>query len=101
MSIIERNDLSFDDVISLIENPNKISLSDTTKSKIIKCYDLVKRFSNEKKAVYGINTGFGPLCTKKISIEEIELLQKNLLLSHAVGVGEPIDPFISKIMMLL
>ena len=79
MSIIERNDLSFDDVISLIENPNKIFLSDTTKSKIIKCYDLVKRLSNEKKAVYGINTGFGPLCTKKISIEEIELLQKNLL----------------------
>jgi len=100
MSIIERNDLSFNDVISLIENPDKISLSKTTESKIIKCYNLVKRLSNEKKAVYGINTGFGPLCTKKISIEEIELLQKNLLLSHSVGVGEPIDPFISKIMML-
>ena len=100
MSIIERNDLSFNDVISLIENPDKISLSETIESKIIKCYNLVKRLSNEKKAVYGINTGFGPLCTKKISIEEIELLQENLLLSHAVGVGDPIDPIISKIMIL-
>ena len=65
MSIIERNDLSFNDVIFLIENPDKISLSETIESKIIKCYNLVKRLSNEKKAIYGINTGFGPLCTKK------------------------------------
>ncbi len=39
------------------------------------------------QTVYGINTGFGKLCRVKISTSEIERLQKNLVLSHAVGVG--------------
>ena len=37
------------------------------------------------KAIYGINTGFGPLCDTQISPEETNLLQKNLLITHAVG----------------
>ena len=52
------------------------------------------------KAIYGINTGFGPLCTTKISSEETKSLQRNLLLSHSVGVGNPINPELSKLMML-
>ncbi|MBN09238.1 MAG: histidine ammonia-lyase [Flavobacteriaceae bacterium] len=100
MSILEKNNLSFSDVISLIKNPDKISLSDATKSKIIQSYNRVQKLSKNNEAVYGINTGFGPLCTKRISVEEAELLQKNLLLSHAVGVGEPVDPIISKIMLV-
>jgi histidine ammonia-lyase (EC 4.3.1.3) len=52
------------------------------------------------QAVYGINTGFGPLCDVKISTEETNLLQKNLLITHAVGVGENIDPQLSKLMLI-
>jgi histidine ammonia-lyase len=52
------------------------------------------------KAVYGINTGFGPLCDTQISPAETALLQKNLLITHAVGVGEPIDKAISKLMLI-
>lgn len=52
------------------------------------------------KAVYGINTGFGPLCDTQISPAETSLLQKNLLITHAVGVGEPIDKAISKLMLI-
>jgi histidine ammonia-lyase len=54
-----------------------------------------------KKEVYGINTGFGPLCTTIISAEDTRKLQQNLLLSHAVGVGDPILPEISKLMLIL
>ncbi len=52
------------------------------------------------KAIYGINTGFGPLCDTQISPAETALLQKNLLITHAVGVGEPIAKAISKLMLI-
>ena len=49
---------------------------------------------------YGINTGFGPLCDTQVSTAESGALQQNLLLSHAVGVGEPIARDLSKLMLI-
>ncbi|MBK8390282.1 MAG: histidine ammonia-lyase [Saprospiraceae bacterium] len=60
----------------------------------------VETMAISDKAIYGINTGFGPLCDVQISPSETNLLQRNLLLSHAVGVGKPIDPILSKLMMI-
>ncbi len=60
----------------------------------------VEVMANSNKAVYGINTGFGPLCDTQISPKETHLLQKNLLITHAVGVGEPIAKSISKLMLI-
>lgn len=51
--------------------------------------------------VYGINTGFGPLCTTNISREETRILQMNILKSHSVGVGDPIDREVAKLMLIL
>lgn len=51
--------------------------------------------------VYGINTGFGPLCTTRISQQETSLLQENILKSHSVGVGEPLSDELSKLMLVL
>lgn len=51
--------------------------------------------------VYGINTGFGPLCDTIISAEDTSTLQHNLLMSHAVGVGQPIAADIAKTMMII
>ena len=60
----------------------------------------VEKMAASDEAVYGINTGFGPLCDTQISPEDTNLLQKNLLITHAVGVGEPIDKAISKLMLI-
>ena len=69
-----------------------------------KLYD-VRKFVEEKAASnvahYGINTGFGRLASKKIPQHELELLQRNIILSHAVGVGEPMPLELSRLMMLL
>jgi histidine ammonia-lyase len=51
--------------------------------------------------VYGINTGFGPLCNSIIDSEKTGELQRNLLLSHSVGVGNPISRELSKLMLIL
>ena len=48
---------------------------------------------------YGVNTGFGKLASKKIAPEDQERLQRNLLLSHAVGVGESVPKPISRLML--
>jgi len=60
----------------------------------------VEQLARSERPIYGVNTGFGPLCDTRISPEEICALQQNLLLSHAVGVGDPIDRILSKIMMI-
>ncbi len=77
----------------------KIDLS--TRKKMQKCHDDVLEIANGEAAVYGINTGFGPLCDTKISKEKTKQLQRNILLSHSVGVGEPVAKDISKLMMIL
>ena len=60
----------------------------------------VDKMAASDVAVYGINTGFGPLCDTQITPEQTNLLQTNLLITHAVGVGEPIEKAISKLMLI-
>src|SRR5580704_1484939 len=51
--------------------------------------------------VYGINTGFGKLASVRIAIEDLETLQRNIVLSHAAGVGEPMPIATARLMMAL
>ena len=53
------------------------------------------------QAHYGINTGFGALANKRVPDDQLHHLQRNLLLSHAVGVGEPVPPEITRVMLRL
>jgi histidine ammonia-lyase len=53
------------------------------------------------KTIYGINTGFGILARERIPPDKLTLLQKNLLLSHAVGVGPPVPREITALMLRL
>lgn len=76
-------------------------LSPETVKKIQDSAAAVEKIAQGEAIVYGINTGFGPLCTTKISAADTKTLQENLLKSHAVGVGEPVDQEISKLMMVL
>lgn len=92
--------LTLERVIQLANGELQGQLTSDAVSKINKCRALVEDMANGDKAIYGINTGFGPLCDTQISPEDTNQLQQNLLISHAVGVGQPIDPFISKLMMI-
>jgi histidine ammonia-lyase len=60
----------------------------------------VEKIVHKQNPVYGINTGFGPLCDTRISEEDTSLLQINLLKSHSVGVGKPIPQEIAKLMLI-
>jgi histidine ammonia-lyase len=60
----------------------------------------VEKIVHAQHPVYGINTGFGPLCDTRISEEDTSLLQSNILRSHSVGVGNAIPLEIAKLMMI-
>ena len=78
----------------------KAIINDEARAKINSCRNKVETIIKSDKVVYGINTGFGPLCDVQITESETSLLQKNLLITHAEGVGENIDKQLSKIMMI-
>lgn len=87
--------------LSIAKRKTKGIVGKVSKNKIRNSANTIKKISNGNTAVYGINTGFGPLCTTKISKKETGILQRNLLTSHAVGVGNPIPTEIAKLMMIL
>lgn len=72
-----------------------------TRERIDKNAQAVEKISEKNEAVYGINTGFGPLCTTKISKEETRILQEKILTSHSVGVGEILSEQFVKLMLVL
>ena len=86
--------------IAIAKGTLKADLTDEAISKVRACREKVDTIAHSDKAVYGINTGFGPLCDTQISPDETGKLQENLLLTHAVGVGNPIQRELSKIMMI-
>ncbi len=61
----------------------------------------VKRILARGEPVYGINTGFGKLAAVRIESEDLATLQRNIVLSHAAGVGEPMPVPIARLMMAL
>ncbi len=76
-------------------------LAAESRTKIEQSSAHVAEMVRDRKVVYGINTGFGPLCDTLISADDTALLQHNLLMSHAVGVGPLIPVEIAKLMLII
>lgn len=91
---------SWSDATGILNGSVKAILDEQSRNQIIKSAQNVQAIVDSGKTVYGINTGFGPLCDTLISKDETRKLQENLLISHAVGVGNPIDKKISKLMLI-
>ena len=60
-----------------------------------------RKIETQSEPLYGITTGFGSLCNKNISPDELSTLQENLVKSHACSVGDEVSPVIVRLMMLL
>lgn len=99
--IIDGRDLTIEDVVNVSRNGYKVELSDDVINKVKLSRKLVDKFVDEQKVVYGITTGFGKFSDVVISKEETHTLQRNLIISHACGVGEPLEEDIVRAIMLL
>lgn len=93
--------LSIGLALDLCSGEIKGRFSKTITEKINKSRLAVEEIVAKEDIVYGINTGFGPLCTTLISEEDTKTLQYNILKSHSVGVGNYISPKLSKLMLIL
>ena len=95
------DNLSASKALSIARSQLSGKLSKSTIEEVQKSASYVGAMVEKGKPVYGINTGFGPLCTTSISKEETRILQSNILQSHSVGVGKPIVEELSKLMLIL
>ena len=69
--------------------------------KVDLAFELVAKAAAGNEAVYGVNTGFGKLASVIIASNDTAKLQRNLILSHCCGVGEPLDVNTTRLMMVL
>jgi len=100
--IINDDFLSLNDLWQIFSENKKIKLSEKNVAKIQKARRFLdKKLQESDKPIYGINTGFGALHNIKIDDNQINLLQENLVRSHACGIGEPVPDEIVKLMLLL
>jgi histidine ammonia-lyase len=102
MHIINHERLRPGQVATAVYTKEAIALSDQAANSIIACRKyLDQKLANSDNLIYGINTGFGSLCNIRISDEETEALQRNLVKSHACGTGEEVPTPIVRIMLFL
>ncbi len=76
-------------------------LSNDSWERVERSAKIVRNLAQGEAAVYGINTGFGPLCSTKISASDTAKLQHNLLTSHSVGVGAAVPEEVARLMLIL
>ncbi len=102
--IIDGESLTFEQVVAVAygkPGEPRVALADSAKEKVNRCAAAVQTLLDRGEIAYGITTGFGAFKDKIISREEVEALQRNVLLSHAVGVGKPFDtPTVRAIMLI-
>lgn len=88
---ISGNDLTLEEFIKVTRAGKKVSLSDDAVLKVEKSRSLVDKIVEGEKVIYGITTGFGKFSDVNISGEETKVLQRNLIISHSCGVGDPLS----------
>jgi histidine ammonia-lyase len=99
--LIDGKSLTLNEIEFFLHKNPDIVISKESVARIKKSRALVEKWVDSDESIYGVTTGFGEFSNVRISKENIKQLQKNLILSHAVGCGENLPPFIVKIMMLL
>src|SRR6478609_3676348 len=102
--IIDGESLTFEQVLAVAygrPGEPRVALADKAKANVARCAAAVDRLIDRGDIAYGITTGFGAFKDKIISPDEVQLLQRNIVLSHAVGVGNAFDtPTVRAIMLI-
>jgi histidine ammonia-lyase len=101
---IDGESLTFEQVLAVAHGEPgepRVELAATAKENVSRCAKAVDRLIERGEIAYGITTGFGAFKDKIISADEVELLQRNIVLSHAVGVGNAFDTATVRAIMLI
>ncbi|MCR9174169.1 MAG: histidine ammonia-lyase [bacterium] len=100
--VINNNWVTLDQIDVVLKSGTQVVLSEEAKERILHCRAyLDEKVERNDALIYGVNTGFGSLCNTAISPQDLEQLQRNLVLSHACGMGEEAPAELVKRMLLL
>lgn len=94
--ILDGNHLSIEDIVAIGRSEKLVVLDKDALKKCAASRDFLMQQINDGKIIYGVNSSFGSMCNKIINDDSMELLQENLIRSHAAGLGEPLDPAIAR-----
>ncbi len=88
-------------VEEIVDKGMKLALSEDVRQSIARCREyLDDKMTAQTEPIYGVTTGFGSLCDISVDSQQLSQLQKNLVMSHACGVGERVPSEIVKLMLL-
>ena len=94
--------LTIDQVVYVAKNPGiRVSIDPEALPAINQAADAVQQLIRNGQIAYGITTGFGAFKDRLISVDEVEKLQENIILSHAIGVGPLLDEAAVRAMILI
>jgi histidine ammonia-lyase len=102
--ILNGESLTIEQVVAVADgkpNEPRVCLSEQATQNVRRAADAVQTLLARGEIAYGITTGFGAFKDKIIRIEDVETLQKNILLSHAVGVGDIFDVPTTRAILLI
>jgi histidine ammonia-lyase len=89
------------EVVESVANGAPARLSAEARAKVQIARELVEVVMRERRPVYAVSTGVGDLCTQVISASDAQVLQRNIVRSHAAGVGTPLAEPVVRAMLLL
>ncbi len=99
--LLDGKNLGIKDIVEIGLGRKKIYLSPDAIETCRRSREFLERKVNERNVIYGVNTSFGSMCDKIINNDSIEILQENLIRSHAAGLGDPISPEIALAAMVI
>lgn len=99
--VIDGQSITVKSLHEMVYNPGTFELAASSRTEIKKSRDYIEGRIKNGEVMYGVNTGFGAFSSVRISDSEIEQLQRNLIRSHSMGIGEPFTKEQSKAMMIL
>ncbi|RME85471.1 MAG: histidine ammonia-lyase [Caldilineae bacterium] len=101
---LDGESLQIEDVVAVAygrPGTPRVELSAKAEARVARAARAVQELIGRGEVAYGITTGFGAFKDRLISAAEVETLQRNILLSHAVGAGEPFDTATTRAIMLI
>nr|XP_033491912.1 histidine ammonia-lyase [Epinephelus lanceolatus] len=98
---LDGNSLTTTDLVNLGRGLYKIKLTQEAENKVVQSRELLDTIVKENKVVYGITTGFGKFARTVIPVSKLMELQENLVRSHSAGVGNPLSPERTRMLLAL
>ncbi|XP_057281030.1 histidine ammonia-lyase isoform X2 [Pezoporus wallicus] len=98
---LDGNSLTTEDLVNLGKGLYKIKLTPEAEAKVNESREVIERIVKEQTVVYGITTGFGKFARTVIPNSKLRELQVNLVRSHSAGVGKPLSPERSRMLLAL